>query len=277
MKTLYFLFTHLHQDTEVEFEAVTTDFHKFKEELQKLELDIEDEERFCKYGYVNMEKHLDGRRCTAYKFDVHESKRKVYILTANGNDRYCWEGKVLGVFDTKNAIKKYIISEELKHRCCSTKEEILGEFQEQDCQESFMSEYDSTYYDWFPVDLAKIVKEDELEYLDGDTDSYLAGLSLILGGKEFKKKRNAKVAGPTLTFNKKHWEVTRIALEKNDPWEVGHISLTIQRDGEKKEITRTPKTIGQKNAYDLVNYAFSNIPHDFEYQDMWEFLGYEVS
>ena len=39
----------------------------------------------------------------------------------------------------------------------------------------------------------------------------------------------------------------------------------------------TPKTIGRKNAYELVRYAFSNIPHGFEYQDLWEFLGYEES
>ena len=143
----------------VGFEAFTTDFHKFKKELKKFDLEIKDEKCFLKCGYEDLDDYLDETRCVAYKFDIDESRRKIYILTANGDDRYGWDGKVLGVFYTKGEVKKYIIAEEMEQGL--SKEDVLDDFQSQDCQESFMSLYDSTFYDWFSFNLSKILKEGE--------------------------------------------------------------------------------------------------------------------
>lgn len=115
------------------------------------------------------------------------------------------------------------------------------------------------------------------EWEEYDTISYLAAIYMLLDGKELNFYEHDDIEQPGIMVDNEYWQVYKIrATGEESEWGVDWdtIRLVIRLAG--KEVTLSSETISQKDAFELLR-AIYEITDSGEYEDLWQFLGYEIS
>lgn len=112
-----------------------------------------------------------------------------------------------------------------------------------------------------------------------ETDSYLAGMKILLGnerlylaGEQFGHESVTDVA-----VNGERYSLLSLAVEGNeDDWDSLVLSLVILKVGDETEVKLKATEIEHKDAFALLSAVYL-LKEDSKYEDLGEFLGYEVS
>ena len=142
MKTVYLIVTHSDQSSDFDVLFASADYAKFEEFCRDCEFEL-DEDIFKVRNEQDFGYH-DCTRYVAYAFNVKDANKPLFALCVNGYERCCWEGVVMGLYDSKDKVRAKIL-EELT-RTFDVVEEELEETLSFFDKHNSCSDYD--YTDW---------------------------------------------------------------------------------------------------------------------------------
>ena len=121
------------------------------------------------------------------------------------------------------------------------------------------------------------MKNYNLEWQTFETISYVAAIKLLLGEKKLAFNIDKTNNSPTMMFDNESWQVLNIKANGDDnDWDAIRLEVILKNGNEEKEVTFSSENISQKAAFELLCAVYA-ITDDGEYEDLWEFLGYEIS
>ena len=121
------------------------------------------------------------------------------------------------------------------------------------------------------------MENNNLEWQTYETISYVAAIKLLLGEKELAFNIDKTDNSPTMMFGNECWQVLNIKVNgDDDDWDAIRLQVVLKKGDEEKEATFSSENISQKDAFGLLCSVYAKTD-DGEYEDLWEFLGYEIS
>lgn len=121
------------------------------------------------------------------------------------------------------------------------------------------------------------MENDNLEWQTYETISYVAAIKLLLGEKQLAFDIDKKDNTHTMMFDNECWQVLNIKANGDDnDWDTIRLEVVLKNGNKEKEVTFSSESISQKDAFKLLCAVYA-ITDDGEYEDLWEFLGYEIS
>lgn len=114
-----------------------------------------------------------------------------------------------------------------------------------------------------------------------DTISYVAAIHMLLDERELVFNEYENIVAPSITVENECWQVVKVkATGENGEWGVDwdtiELELQIEKGNDQKEVVLSSETISQRDAFELLCAVYA-IMDNSEYEDLWEFLGYEIS
>ena len=114
-----------------------------------------------------------------------------------------------------------------------------------------------------------------------DTISYVAAIHMLLDERELVFNEYENIVAPSITVENECWQVVKVkATGENGEWGVDwdtiKLELQIENGNDLKEVVLSGDTISQRDAFELLCAVYA-IMDNVEYEDLWEFLGYEIS
>lgn len=114
-----------------------------------------------------------------------------------------------------------------------------------------------------------------------DTISYVAAIHMLLDERELVFNEYKNIVAPSITVENECWQVVKVnATGKNGEWGVDwdtiELELQLENANVQKEVVLSSETISQRDAFELLCAVYA-IMDNGEYEDLWEFLGYEIS
>ena len=114
-----------------------------------------------------------------------------------------------------------------------------------------------------------------------DTISYVAAIHMLLDERELVFNEYENIVAPSITVENECWQVVKVkATVENGEWGVDwdtiKLELQIEKGNDPKEVVLSGDTISQRDAFELLCAVYA-IMDNGEYEDLWEFLGYEIS
>ena len=121
------------------------------------------------------------------------------------------------------------------------------------------------------------MEKNNLEWQTYETISYVAAIKLLLEENDLTFDLDKKDNAPTIMFDNECWQVLNIkATGDCDDWDAIRLQVVLKKGDEEKEATCSSENISQKDAFGLLCSVYAKTD-DGEYEDLWEFLGYEIS
>jgi hypothetical protein len=119
------------------------------------------------------------------------------------------------------------------------------------------------------------------EWKEYDTISYLAAIYMLLDGNELNFYEYDDIEYPSIMVDNESWQVIKVKAtgeygEWGVDWETIKLEMKLENGHNAKEVALSSETIAQKDALELLR-AIYEIMDNGEYEDLWQFLGYEVS
>lgn len=115
------------------------------------------------------------------------------------------------------------------------------------------------------------------EWEEYDTISYVAAIHMLLDGKELNFYAHDDIEQPSIMVDNEYCQVYKIrATGEESEWDVDWDTIRLVIRLAEKEVTLSSETISQKDAFELLR-AIYEITDSGEYEDLWQFLGYEIS
>lgn len=114
-----------------------------------------------------------------------------------------------------------------------------------------------------------------------DTISYVAAIHMLLDGRELNFYEYDDIEYPSIMLDNEYWQVKKVKAIGEDgewgvDWDTIKLEMRLENEHNVKEIAISSETIAQEEAFGLLRAVYE-IMDDGEYNDLWEFLGYEIS
>lgn len=115
-----------------------------------------------------------------------------------------------------------------------------------------------------------------------EAEESMAGIQIIVREKNVDFMEINPEEAPVIDLDGEQWTVTNLRAEGDeDAWDGIVVELDLQNEDKKKQVRLTSDTIGEKNAFILLNAVFSIYNNEeelgMEYKDIHEFYGWELS
>ena len=114
-----------------------------------------------------------------------------------------------------------------------------------------------------------------------DTISYVAAIHMLLDERELVFNEYENIVAPSITVENECWQVVKVKAtgengEWGVDWETIKLELQLEKGNDQKKVVLSSETISQRDAFELLSAVYA-IMDNGEYEDLWEFLGYEIS
>lgn len=115
-----------------------------------------------------------------------------------------------------------------------------------------------------------------------EAEESMAGILIIVREKKVDFMEINPEEAPVIELDGEQWSVTSLCAEGDEEvWDEIVVELNLQNGDKKKQIRLTSETIGEENAFILLNAVFSIYNNEeelgMEYKDIHDFYGLELS
>lgn len=115
-----------------------------------------------------------------------------------------------------------------------------------------------------------------------EAEESMAGILIIVREKKIDFMEINPEETPVIELDGEHWSVTSLCAEGDEEvWDEIVVELNLQNGDKKKQIRLTSETIGEENAFILLNAVFWIYNNEeelgMEYKDIHDFYGLELS